>query len=93
MPPDHADSFRMIQFLTADIENPVEPSPVILECELPRELQQLLFGELISQRGIQIVGYIGGRRHHGIRQLDYEQLGFIEHRQIIPTDGEQFLIG
>jgi len=45
----------LIKMIAADIENAIQTRPVIFKSDLPAQLQQLLFGKLLTQPCVKIV--------------------------------------
>ena len=71
--------FRPIEFIAFDVENAVPARAVVLKRDLRGELHQLLFGELVAEARVQVIGDVGGRLHHGVGQFQNQPLRIVKY--------------
>ena len=83
---------RRVQIIAFDVENSIPTCPIILERDLPTQLHQLFFGELLLQTRIQIIRDIRRRISHRVSQLNDQALRVIEGGSVVAEHSEQFVI-
>lgn len=74
---------RMVQLVAADVEDPVPARTIIFKSDVRAQLHQLLFGKMLAQPRIQIIGNIDRRARHRVRQFNYQPLNIGEDAEVV----------